>query len=391
MIAQVALICLLSVVSARPQYGAAPGYAVPVAEHVYEEVPQPYTFGFNTKDEYGATINQQETGDESGNKKGSYGYTDPNGTYRQVDYVADAHGFRATIKTNEPGTDNKNPADTEIYSDAAPVNYDAHVAYEKPTAYVAPVYAKPAAAVYTPAPVSHIAAPVYGAASVSHSATPVYGAVPVSHATAYTSAPASHVDASVYNAAPVSHIDNTVYGAVPISHATAYTSAPASHVDASVYNAAPVSHVDNTVYAPVSQVDTSLYGAAPVTHVDNTIYGQAPVEHVDTSVYGAAPVNYVDSSLYSLTPVSHVSGPVYDAAPVSYGADSVYDSSPVYHGSVQAHSAVQVPVYEQVQAPIYSGPSYEQLAGNAGQSGGHSSVPEHTSYEHQAINSHAPY
>lgn len=36
--------------------------------------------------------------------EGTYGYTDSYGIYRQVDYVADKHGFRATIKTNEPGT-----------------------------------------------------------------------------------------------------------------------------------------------------------------------------------------------------------------------------------------------------------------------------------------------
>lgn len=38
---------------------------------------------------------------------GSYGYTDSYGIYRQVDYVADKNGFRATIKTNEPGTANQ--------------------------------------------------------------------------------------------------------------------------------------------------------------------------------------------------------------------------------------------------------------------------------------------
>lgn len=40
-------------------------------------------------------------------KTGSYGYTDSYGIYRQVDYIADKHGFRATIKTNEPGTANE--------------------------------------------------------------------------------------------------------------------------------------------------------------------------------------------------------------------------------------------------------------------------------------------
>lgn len=35
---------------------------------------------------------------------GSYGYTDAYGVYRKVDYVADENGFRATIRSNEPGT-----------------------------------------------------------------------------------------------------------------------------------------------------------------------------------------------------------------------------------------------------------------------------------------------
>ena len=38
---------------------------------------------------------------------GTYGYTDSYGIYRQVEYVADKHGFRATVKTNEPGTANQ--------------------------------------------------------------------------------------------------------------------------------------------------------------------------------------------------------------------------------------------------------------------------------------------
>ncbi|KPM03198.1 hypothetical protein QR98_0016280 [Sarcoptes scabiei] len=78
--------------------------------HKYEEhyPPQPYKFGYDVKDGYGGTLNQKEEGDEYGNKKGTYGYTDSYGIYRQVDYVADKHGFRATIKTNEPGTASQN-------------------------------------------------------------------------------------------------------------------------------------------------------------------------------------------------------------------------------------------------------------------------------------------
>ena len=63
--------------------------------------------GFDLITGYGGTLNQKEEGDSYGNKKGTYGYTDSYGVYRQVEYVADKHGFRATVKTNEPGTANQ--------------------------------------------------------------------------------------------------------------------------------------------------------------------------------------------------------------------------------------------------------------------------------------------
>lgn len=74
---------------------------------VHEEpvyAPQPYSFGYDTVDEYGNKQFRQETSDANNAKRGSYGYTDADGIYRRVDYVADAAGFRATISTNEPGS-----------------------------------------------------------------------------------------------------------------------------------------------------------------------------------------------------------------------------------------------------------------------------------------------
>ncbi|GIX67275.1 hypothetical protein CEXT_791351 [Caerostris extrusa] len=41
--------------------------------------------------------------------QGSYGYTNNKGIARQVNYVADHAGFRAQVKTNEPGTADQNP------------------------------------------------------------------------------------------------------------------------------------------------------------------------------------------------------------------------------------------------------------------------------------------
>ncbi|XP_003737070.1 cuticle protein 10.9 [Galendromus occidentalis] len=86
----------------QPLYAAADDVKEVHAEPVY--APQPYSFGYDTVDEYGNKQFRQETSDASNAKTGSYGYTDANGIYRRVDYVADAAGFRATISTNEPGT-----------------------------------------------------------------------------------------------------------------------------------------------------------------------------------------------------------------------------------------------------------------------------------------------
>jgi hypothetical protein len=66
-------------------------------------VPTPYTYGFQSADEFGTTLTRQESADGGGVVTGSYGYTDAQGLSRLVEYVADAAGFRASVKTNEPG------------------------------------------------------------------------------------------------------------------------------------------------------------------------------------------------------------------------------------------------------------------------------------------------
>lgn len=62
-------------------------------------------------DEYGNKQFHKEESDSNNVKRGSYGYTDANGLYRRVSYIADANGFRATIETNEPGTKAGSSAD----------------------------------------------------------------------------------------------------------------------------------------------------------------------------------------------------------------------------------------------------------------------------------------
>lgn len=82
--------------------------------------PAPYNFGYEVDDGYGNKQHNEEKGDDYGNKKGSYGYTDAYGVYRVVDYVADEYGFRATVRTNEPGVDKKPPAAVNIEKKETP-------------------------------------------------------------------------------------------------------------------------------------------------------------------------------------------------------------------------------------------------------------------------------
>ena len=62
-----------------------------------------YAFGYDIVDGKGASNSRAEVGDGYGNKKGSYTLADIDGRVRKVEYVADKLGFRAAVKTNEPG------------------------------------------------------------------------------------------------------------------------------------------------------------------------------------------------------------------------------------------------------------------------------------------------
>ncbi|GIY71344.1 uncharacterized protein CDAR_279441 [Caerostris darwini] len=80
-------------------------------------LPQPYKFGYSIKDKHGEQ-HRHESGNGAGAVVGSYGFTDNKGIGRQVNYVADKAGFRAQVKTNEPGTANQNPAAVQVISNA---------------------------------------------------------------------------------------------------------------------------------------------------------------------------------------------------------------------------------------------------------------------------------
>ncbi|KAH7965876.1 hypothetical protein HPB49_011776 [Dermacentor silvarum] len=108
-----------------PGYSGYGGYSGPPAGPPYQgyadysSPPQPYSFGYDTADEFGNRQFRSEQGNANNVKTGSYGYTDVNGLYRRVSYVADANGFRATVDTNEPGT--APGASADVVFNAAPV------------------------------------------------------------------------------------------------------------------------------------------------------------------------------------------------------------------------------------------------------------------------------
>ncbi|GFU43893.1 cuticle protein 14 isoform b [Nephila pilipes] len=124
-------------------------------------------------------------GDALGNKVGSYGLRDADGRIRVVNYVADAAGFRADIKTNEPGVEPKDPASTTINKALVVAPAPAVATY----AAAAPVAAVPAPAVATyaaPAPLAAVHAPLahYAAAPLAtYAAAPAlsYAASSVVH------------------------------------------------------------------------------------------------------------------------------------------------------------------------------------------------------------------
>ncbi|KAG8186253.1 hypothetical protein JTE90_004229 [Oedothorax gibbosus] len=84
------------------------------------EKPKPYAFGFQQSDVNGIIQYRDESADATGSVKGSYGYRDALGVYRNVNYIADDNGYHAVVRTNEPGTISHNPADTVIVAELPP-------------------------------------------------------------------------------------------------------------------------------------------------------------------------------------------------------------------------------------------------------------------------------
>ncbi|CAG2111912.1 unnamed protein product [Medioppia subpectinata] len=81
-----------------------------------------YEFGYDEDHSSGGTSRREKGG--KGWQTGSYELRDKDGRKRTVKYVADAHGFRAQVDTNEPGVDSKeDPADVNINKNGYGIQY----------------------------------------------------------------------------------------------------------------------------------------------------------------------------------------------------------------------------------------------------------------------------
>ncbi|GBN13243.1 hypothetical protein AVEN_101714-1 [Araneus ventricosus] len=93
--------------------------AVAASQSAQPAVPIPYSFNYNSETEDGGRSSHQESSDGSGRVSGSYTVNNLEGHSRVVEYIADENGFRAVVKSNEPGTTNLNPADVTVESSAS--------------------------------------------------------------------------------------------------------------------------------------------------------------------------------------------------------------------------------------------------------------------------------
>ncbi|GIY27508.1 cuticle protein 14 isoform b [Caerostris darwini] len=78
-----------------------------------------YDYGYNEGHNEGGSF-RRERGDAYGRKIGTYGYTNNEGLIRIVNYVADENGFRAELKSTEPGVDEKEPASVIVFKEDTP-------------------------------------------------------------------------------------------------------------------------------------------------------------------------------------------------------------------------------------------------------------------------------
>jgi hypothetical protein len=106
--------------AALPAFVEPPPAPNPEPNDAPSEPGMPYSFSYEADATDGRSA-RSETSDGSV-VKGSYMLAGPDGIERVVHYIADKDGFRATITTNEPGTESQSPAGVLLNSSQLPAS-----------------------------------------------------------------------------------------------------------------------------------------------------------------------------------------------------------------------------------------------------------------------------
>lgn len=80
--------------------------------------PEPYSFAYTAENDDGSSTTREESQTADGVVTGFYIIKGADGSERRVDYTADASGYRATVTTNEVGTESGSSGDAQIISSA---------------------------------------------------------------------------------------------------------------------------------------------------------------------------------------------------------------------------------------------------------------------------------
>ncbi|KAM7307202.1 calphotin-like [Ixodes scapularis] len=236
-------------------------------QHRTQDVLGNYNFGYDEKHTSGGSW-RKESGDANGNTVGSYGLTDADGRVRVVHYVADIHGFRASVATNEPGTAPSSPSGVGINAPMGPTGPHGDVTLDGVSLSAAPVDVAAAPAesladaspVAVPAPVTYAAAPIprvaVAAPQVTYRAPEVtYAASQLNYATAPVARVAVAAPQVTYNAPQIVYAaaaPRITYAAAPVTR-LAYASAPYGRVAyGGPFRVSSVGHQIAAAAAPVS-------------------------------------------------------------------------------------------------------------------------------------------
>ncbi|GFT07629.1 cuticle protein 14 isoform b [Nephila pilipes] len=315
-----------------------------------------YNFGYNEDHTSGGSF-RREAGDAYGNVAGSYGLRDADGRIRIVNYIANDDGFKADIKTNEPGVEPKDTADA-TFNKAESVVVQSAVAVPAPAPIVAIPAVQPVAykteQVAVAAPLFPAAAPVPVAKTIaqpvaikteqvafSSPAFPVASAIPVAKTIAQ---PVAIKTEQVAISAPIAAATTYAFpepAIVPVAktHSTVISTAETKPISYAFPPVAPVPVAKSTTITETRPISYSFPApAAAVAKTHTTVTETKPIPYA----FPAAPIVPVAKSQTTT---------ITQAEPIAY-------SFPEPAAVPVAKTIAQAPVAVAAAAPVaYSFPA----------------------------------